>query len=177
MDLEITQREAARRLGTGQFTLINWEKKRTEPAVRFVPAVIQFLGYDPFPKGVTLPERIRAARRARGLSHTALAGELGIDPSTVLNWERGRHRPPIEYWPRILGLIGRDELPAEAPLPERLRAYRRSHGLTQAGLGTLLGVSQSVVWAWEQGLRLPDTLGPRFMKRLGEVLELQTSRG
>jgi DNA-binding XRE family transcriptional regulator len=108
MDLGITQKEAARRIGADQWTVINWEKGRTQPAVRFVPGVVQFLGYDPFPKGVTLPEWLRAARRARGLSHTALARELSVDPSTVLNWERGRHYPRVKYWPRILTLIGRD---------------------------------------------------------------------
>jgi transcriptional regulator with XRE-family HTH domain len=166
MDLGITQKEAARRLGTDQFTLINWEKKRTEPAIRFVPGIVQFLGYDPFPKGVTLPERIRATRRARGLSHTALAKEFGVDPSTVLGWEGGRHHPPIEYWPRILGLIGQEELPPEAPLPDRLRGYRRAQGLTQAELGALLGVSQSVVSNWERGKNRPGACSLAGLKKL-----------
>ncbi len=51
MDLGITQKEAAHRIGAGQFTVINWEKGRTEPAVRFLPAIMPFLGYDPFPEG------------------------------------------------------------------------------------------------------------------------------
>jgi len=47
MDLGITQKEAARRIGADQWTVINWEKGRTEPAVRFVPRVLAFLGFDP----------------------------------------------------------------------------------------------------------------------------------
>jgi DNA-binding XRE family transcriptional regulator len=43
MDLAITRKEAARRIGADQWTVINWEKGRTEPAVRFVPAITRFL--------------------------------------------------------------------------------------------------------------------------------------
>jgi len=106
MDLGITQVEAARQIGAGQFTVINWEKDRTPVSTRFVPAVVRFLGYDPFPKGQTLGERLRAARRARGPSHRALALELQVDPSTVLDWERSRRAPSAKHWPRILRLIG-----------------------------------------------------------------------
>ena len=120
MDLGISQKEAARRMGADQFTVINWEKGRTEPAVRFVPAVVQFLGYDPFPRGETLPDRLRAARRARGLSNGVMARELRVDPSTLLNWERGRHHPSARFRPRILRVVGTEDLPLDAPRPARL---------------------------------------------------------
>ena len=121
------------RIEADQRPVINWEKGRTEPAVQFVPAVVGSLGRDPFPRGKTLGQRLRAARRARGLSHTALARDFGVDPSTVLNWERGRHSPPVTFWPRIMDLIGRKVLPPDAPLPDRLRAYRQAHGLARLG--------------------------------------------
>ena len=61
MDLGITQKEAARRIGADQWTVINWEKGRTCPEVRFVPGIIRFLGYDPFPRGEVLYDRNRLA--------------------------------------------------------------------------------------------------------------------
>jgi len=100
MDLGITQKAAARQIGADQWTMINWEKDRTQLAIRFIPAVIRFLGYDPLPKGQTLGERLRDARRVRGLSHTAMAQELEVNPTTILNWEHGRHQPSAKYWPR-----------------------------------------------------------------------------
>jgi DNA-binding XRE family transcriptional regulator len=42
MDLGITQKEVARRIGADQWTVINWEKGRTWPAVRFVPGILRF---------------------------------------------------------------------------------------------------------------------------------------
>jgi len=47
MDLGVTQKEAARRMGVDQWTVLNWEKCRTEPAQRFAPVILYFLGYDP----------------------------------------------------------------------------------------------------------------------------------
>jgi hypothetical protein len=59
------QKDAAKQLGTDQWTLINWEKNRTQPAVASYAAVVAFLGYDPAPEPQTIAERIRARRRAR----------------------------------------------------------------------------------------------------------------
>jgi DNA-binding XRE family transcriptional regulator len=69
MDLGLTQRRVAKMLGANPWTYLLWEHDWTRPRPRFVPAIIQFLGYDPFPKGVTFPERLRAARRRLGLTH------------------------------------------------------------------------------------------------------------
>jgi DNA-binding XRE family transcriptional regulator len=47
IDLGLTQKEAAQRIGADQWTVINWEQGRTKPAVRFVPRILAFLGFDP----------------------------------------------------------------------------------------------------------------------------------
>jgi DNA-binding transcriptional regulator YiaG len=156
MDLGLTQRELARKLAADPWTVLNWEKDRTSPAVRYVPAVIEFLGFNPFPIGDTFPDRLRAARQALGLSQESFARRLGVNPSTVQHWEQGRHTPPARYWPRILEVTGPEELPADTAMADRIRAYRRAHGFTQAQLGRLLGVPQRTVSEWELGLRCPD---------------------
>lgn len=38
------------------------------------------------------------------MNHREFAKILGVDPSTVLNWENGRHRPDIKKVHRISGL-------------------------------------------------------------------------
>jgi transcriptional regulator with XRE-family HTH domain len=166
-ELGLTQHRVAGIIGADPWTYLLWEHDRTRPTPRFVPPIVRFLAYDPFPKGHTLGDGIRAARRARGLSHSALARELEVDPSTILNWERGRRHPPVRFWPRIWGLIGRDELGPDAPFPDRLLAYRRAHGLTQAELGALVGASQSQVWNWEHSRSRPSRI---HLNRVEEVL-------
>ena len=66
LDLRLTQKQAAERLGVSPWTVLNWEKGRTEPPIESMPAIIRFLGYDPFPKPMNIPERLLAKRRAMG---------------------------------------------------------------------------------------------------------------
>jgi transcriptional regulator with XRE-family HTH domain len=63
-----------------------------------MPAIIQFLGYNPLPAARSLPERLRTARRALGLSQRKMAKKLGVDPATLMGWEAGRHQPT---WKRL----------------------------------------------------------------------------
>jgi len=70
--------------------------------VRYMPAIIQFLGYNPLPTASSLPERLATARRALGLSQRKMAVKLGVDPATLMGWEAGRHHPTE----RSLDLIG-----------------------------------------------------------------------
>jgi DNA-binding transcriptional regulator YiaG len=93
LDLGLLQREVALRIGVDKTTVYNWEAGRATPSLRALPAVIAFLGYDPIEIGSSFGAQLRAARRRLGLSHVDLARRLGVDPSTVLDWQWERHRP------------------------------------------------------------------------------------
>ena len=84
------QREAAIELGVNPWTVLNWEKGHTEPPIGSIPAILEYLGYDPFPKPLTLPERIVAKRRELGWSIETAARKVDVDPGTWGNWERGQ---------------------------------------------------------------------------------------
>ena len=49
LDLGLLQKEVADQIGANPWTIANWEKGKTKPAARFIPAIIGFLGYDPRP--------------------------------------------------------------------------------------------------------------------------------
>jgi transcriptional regulator with XRE-family HTH domain len=72
-----------------------WETNRVSPALRFLPKIIAFLGYDPCVdrQPQSLAEQLKAQRKKLGLSQKKLAGLLGIDQSTLASWERVEHRP------------------------------------------------------------------------------------
>ena len=74
-------------------TVFNWENGKMQPSLRFYPAIIQFLGYCPVQYPKTISERIRLHRIHRGLSISELANILGVDPTTVGNWERNKKSP------------------------------------------------------------------------------------
>lgn len=45
--LSITQEEATAHLGVNGWTVHNWETGAKKPEIRFIPALVAFLGYDP----------------------------------------------------------------------------------------------------------------------------------
>lgn len=54
-----------------------------------MPAILHFLGYDPFPPPTTLGGRLLQARRKHGWSTSEAARQLGVDRTTWQDWERG----------------------------------------------------------------------------------------
>lgn len=53
-----------------------------------------------------LSERIRAARKARGLNQTQYGAALGVAQTTVAEWEAGRRHPRRHLWPRMVQMSG-----------------------------------------------------------------------
>jgi transcriptional regulator with XRE-family HTH domain len=106
--LKMTKRQAAVRLGVGPETIRHWESGETNiPPVERIPAVLEFLGYDPFVEPVSISDRLRAVRRRSGWSIRRAAAHLGVDPTTWGEWEHGKvilfraHRTLVA---RLLGL-------------------------------------------------------------------------
>ena len=50
--------------------------------------------------------RLRAARRARGLSQKALGAALGVTQSAVTAWETGQHEPGYKTLVPLSRLLG-----------------------------------------------------------------------
>ncbi len=93
IELGLLQRELAKQLGVSEWTLRHWEKDSRAPAIRFVPRIIERLGYHPDPEPKGLGQRIEWARRREGLSIRELAMKLGVDPETLRRWGRGIRIP------------------------------------------------------------------------------------
>jgi transcriptional regulator with XRE-family HTH domain len=93
LELGIFQREVAERIGVDKDTICLWEANESSPFARYVPRIIQFLGYDPWPTPKTISERLIGARKCLGLTQRAMAKRLRVDPTTLGFWERGERRP------------------------------------------------------------------------------------
>jgi DNA-binding XRE family transcriptional regulator len=76
-----------------EFSFHNWETNRTEPEVRVIPQIIDFLGYVPYNPNWSFGERLKAVRSALGLSQDQFAKLAGLDESTISKWEREEHKP------------------------------------------------------------------------------------
>jgi transcriptional regulator with XRE-family HTH domain len=106
LDLGLLQREVAEQLGADESTVTNWELNRTEPALRFLPGIVRFLGYTPWAGDGSIGNQLLAYRRERGLPQSALAHLLGVDPGTLSRWERGRRWPRHKLLARLEDLVG-----------------------------------------------------------------------
>jgi transcriptional regulator with XRE-family HTH domain len=117
LDRGLSQRHAAEAIGCHATALLHWEKGSAEPELRFLPAILRFLGYDPRPEPRTFGGRIRAAREAEGLTARELSRRLGLDPQTLAAWETDavpRPRPRIRrvferYLARASGSAAEEE--------------------------------------------------------------------
>jgi DNA-binding transcriptional regulator YiaG len=82
-------------------SVINWEANASKPEIRYMPAIINFLGYDPLPQANTLAEQLVRQRTRLGLSQKESAERLGVDPSTLAKWERGEREPAGGFLARV----------------------------------------------------------------------------
>jgi transcriptional regulator with XRE-family HTH domain len=97
--LGLTQRQAAAELHINEFTLMHWELDRHQPAHRYYPTLIRYLGREPWPEPISLGARLRAERLRHGFTIAQLAGVLRVDEGALADWERGlgpKHQAQIE---------------------------------------------------------------------------------
>lgn len=88
--------------------------KSPKPDGRY-PAQLQRLG-----------DHIRKRRLDLRPRQRDLAWRLGADPATVINWEKGRTEPRLQFLPAIIDFLGADPRPVPKAFGNRLR--RVPHG-------------------------------------------------
>ena len=105
-------------MGLDPESLENWEKNRTQIAVRFYPALIAFLGYNPLPEGRTKGEAVRRQRMTLGLSADRLAKMARVYTTTICRLETDRPniaKRPISDVLHVLGMSPGREAQALSP--------------------------------------------------------------
>ncbi len=94
MELGISQNEMARRIGVKPENIIYWAKSKTTPMIKFIPKIIAFLGYNPFPvDDKSIGGQIKRYRMEKGLNFRKLAKVTGNDPGTLARWEQNITAP------------------------------------------------------------------------------------
>ncbi len=92
MDIGLYQRQVAELIGVSESTIWNWERG-IEPELRFIPKIIEFLGYNPFTAPTDLLGRLRHFKIVNGLSYIRLGDLMNRDPEQLTDWLTGRKRP------------------------------------------------------------------------------------
>ena len=130
---------------------------------------IQLTGRKPLPPAYprqlnTLGDHLRKRRLDLGLLQREMADRLGVDETTVHNWETNRTSPQLCFIPRIIAFLGYSPYDTQSgTLGKRIVGRRCVMGLTQKELARRLGIDPSTVRRWESGIGQPS-------KRLRERL-------
>jgi len=91
---------------------------------------------------------IKTRRLDLKLTKRALSLKFNVSDVTIYLWEKNRVKPSLTQIPKIIEFLGRDPFERETEnLGEKMREYRRIHGLTQKRLAEQLGVEQTTLAA------------------------------
>jgi transcriptional regulator with XRE-family HTH domain len=105
----------------------------------------------------TLGDHLRKKRLGLKLLQRDIAQKLGVDKTSVHNWERNLTKPSITLIPKILNFLKYN--PFETPtgsLGEKIKAYRRIIGLSQKALAKRLKIDPTTLARWEKGKGRPS---------------------
>jgi transcriptional regulator with XRE-family HTH domain len=120
--LKLLQRQVAEQIGVDKASVANWEANRSKPGLRYMPAIIRFLGYNPLTPAKEWADRLVQCRTVMGLSQRETAEGLGVDQGTLARWERGERVPAGTFAMRAQQFV--------APLRSDVVASRHSHSLS-----------------------------------------------
>src|SRR3990172_2152482 len=105
-----------------------------------------------YPKELnTIGDHIRKRRLDLKLFQEAVAKIIGVQESTITNWEKNRVSPRLHYIPKIIDFLGYN--PCDTgfkTLGEEIVAHRRILGMTQKELARTLGIDSTTLGRWER---------------------------
>jgi transcriptional regulator with XRE-family HTH domain len=100
---------------------------------------------------------IKARRLDLRLTKRQLSFNFHVDDTTIYLWEKNRVKPSLAQIPKIIEFLGRDPFETEAEnLADKLKNYRRTHGLSQKKFSEMLGFDQTTLAGWERGNHRPS---------------------
>lgn len=93
---------------------------------------------------------------------------MGVDETSVFNWESNRVEPAVRLIPGIIGFLGYCPYTPGQPLPRWFKLVRHSLGYSQRELAGRLGIDDVTWRRWEAGQRQPSD---EYLRRVTEFLE------
>ena len=104
----------------------------------------------------TWGDHIKARRLDLRLTKRQISLRLNVSDVTIYLWEKNRVKPSLAQIPKIIEFLGNDPFEKQTEnLGEKIREYRRVHGLSQKNLAEQLGVDQTTLAGWERGEHTP----------------------
>jgi transcriptional regulator with XRE-family HTH domain len=82
-----------------------------------MPAIIDFLGYDPLPSANTLAEQLVRQRTSLGLVAERVGETPGCPPGTLARWERKEREPTGVFLNRVRRFVADKEAQSSETCP------------------------------------------------------------
>jgi len=93
MDLGLLQKNVAEMIVVSECTIYNWENSGSQPAVQYMPGIIDFLGYVPLECPGDILGRLAYFKKIKGLTFPVLGQVTGRDPEQLWDWLSCQKRP------------------------------------------------------------------------------------
>lgn len=93
LDRGLWHKHVAEKVGATAGSVNSWEVGRAEPEVRYIPKIIEFLGYNPRPAPTETMDRLRWFKWSNGMSLQRLGQAMDRDPEQLADWLSGRVKP------------------------------------------------------------------------------------
>jgi transcriptional regulator with XRE-family HTH domain len=103
----------------------------------------------------TVGDHIRRRRLALKMLQRGVAEQIGVEKTSVFNWEANTSQPGFRYMPAVKHFLGYNPLPQANGLAEQLVRHRTSLGLSQKDAASRVGVDPGTLARWESGEREP----------------------
>ncbi len=108
-----------------------------------------------------LHSNIGYLRRERHIKQSELGNLIGVEQSTIGNWEQGTRTPSVENIVKLAEVfdVSIDDLikkKFEPVFPKRLKEMRERRSFTQEELGLSLNIDKSTICNWEKGKEEPS---------------------
>ena len=188
--LHMTQAELADKLEVNRATISKYETGEMSPSLKQleklkevlgVPAEDLLTGGDLMKFPSEFPN-IEAERAKRNMTYEEFAEKMGVTRKTVYSWLSKGNIPQskLEQMAQLfqcsadylLGLDLSGQEGREMSIGEAIRHLRESHGMTQAELGQIAGVTDKAVSTWEADIKVPRM---EAVQRMADYFEVPKS--
>lgn len=84
-----------------------------------------------------------------------VGGQIGVDKTSIANWEGNRSKPGFQFMPAIIRFLGYNPVPPTNGWADRLVGCRTVLGISQREFARRIGVDPGTLARWERGERAP----------------------
>ena len=117
---------------------------------------------------VTIGDHICKRRLDLGLLQREAAEIIGVDKTTIVNWEKNHAQPAICHMGGVVRFLGYSPFRECDTMAQQLLSHRKTLGITQESFARLLGVDPTTLAKWERGEREPKG---RYLARVRRSLD------